>query len=163
VIEIQALRALALAARGQEPAAVAALVEALSLAYPQRYIRVFADEGRPMRGLLGRLVAAQRAADGPARDVPLSYLGRLIRAAEADPAGIPPATAAVPGLIEALTSREVEVLRLLAAGRPNQQIARDLVVAPSTVKKHVTHILEKLGAANRTEATDRARQLGLLS
>jgi LuxR family maltose regulon positive regulatory protein len=162
-IEIQALRALALAAGGQEPAAVAALVEALNLAHPQRYIRVFADEGRPMRAVLGRLVAAQRAAEGPARDIPLSYLGRLIRAVEAEAAGMPPATAAVPGLIEALTTREVEVLRLLAAGRPNQQIARELVVAPSTVKKHVTHILEKLGAANRTEATDRARQLGLLS
>jgi len=69
----------------------------------------------------------------------------------------------VPGLIEALTVREVEVLRLLATGRQNQQIARELVVAPSTVKKHITHIFEKLGATNRTEATDRARQLGLLS
>jgi LuxR family transcriptional regulator, maltose regulon positive regulatory protein len=87
----------------------------------------------------------------------------LIRAVEADPAGHPPAVSAVPGLIEALTSREVEVLRLLATGRQNQQIARELVVAPSTVKKHITHIFEKLGATNRTEATDRARQLGLLS
>jgi ATP/maltotriose-dependent transcriptional regulator MalT len=55
-----------------------------------------------------------------------------------------------------------EVLRLLAAGQPNQQIAKELVVSLHTVKKHVTHVLGKLGAANRTEATARARELGLL-
>jgi LuxR family maltose regulon positive regulatory protein len=54
------------------------------------------------------------------------------------------------------------VLRLLAAGSSNQRIARDLFVAPDTVKKHVTHVLGKLGAANRTEAAARARQLGLI-
>jgi LuxR family transcriptional regulator, maltose regulon positive regulatory protein len=57
-----------------------------------------------------------------------------------------------PGLAEPLTGRELEVLRLLAAGRSNQRIAHDLVVALDTVKKHVTHILGKLGAAGRTEA-----------
>jgi LuxR family maltose regulon positive regulatory protein len=54
------------------------------------------------------------------------------------------------------------VLRLLAVGNPNQQIARELVVSLHTVKKHVTHVLGKLGAANRTEATARARELGLI-
>ena len=53
------------------------------------------------------------------------------------------------------------MLRLLAAGRPNRGIAHDLVVALDTVKKHVTHLLSKFGAANRTEAVARARQLGL--
>ena len=72
------------------------------------------------------------------------------------------AAAAPPGLAEPLTGRELEVLRLLAAGRSNQRIAHDLVVALDTVKKHVTHVLGKLGAANRTEAADRARQLGLI-
>ena len=70
--------------------------------------------------------------------------------------------AAPPGLAEPLTDRELEVLRLLAADRSNQRIARDLVVALDTVKKHVTHVLGKLGAANRTEAAARARQLGLI-
>ena len=60
------------------------------------------------------------------------------------------------------TGRELEVLRLLAAGRSNQRIAHDLVVALDTVKKHVTHVLGKLGAANRTEAVARARDLGLI-
>jgi LuxR family transcriptional regulator, maltose regulon positive regulatory protein len=61
-----------------------------------------------------------------------------------------------------LTGRELEVLRLLAAGRSNQRIAHDLVVALDTARKHVTHVLGKLGAANRTEAAARARQLGLI-
>jgi LuxR family transcriptional regulator, maltose regulon positive regulatory protein len=169
LIEIQALQALALAARGEEAAAVAALAEALRLAHPQGHVRVFADEGPPMGALLGRLLAAQRE-DRTAADVPLRFLGRLARALEPAAAGAgPPATstarspaAAVPGLVEPLSGRELEVLRLLAAGRPNQEIAEELVVALSTVKKHVTHILDKLGATNRTQATARARELGLL-
>ena len=70
--------------------------------------------------------------------------------------------AAPPGLAEPPTDRELEVLRLLAAGRSNQRITHDLVVALDTVKTHVTHVLGKLGAANRTEAAARARQLGLI-
>ena len=66
------------------------------------------------------------------------------------------------GLAEPLTGRELEVLRLLAAGKPNQRIARDLVVALDTVKKHMTQILGKLGAADRTQAGARARDLGLI-
>jgi LuxR family maltose regulon positive regulatory protein len=64
--------------------------------------------------------------------------------------------------VEPLSDRELEVLGLLAAGRSNQQIADELVVVPDTVKKHVGHILEKLGAANRIQAVARARALGLL-
>jgi LuxR family maltose regulon positive regulatory protein len=78
---------------------------------------------------------------------------------------VPPrirAAAAPPGLAEPLTDRELDVLRLIAAGRSNQRIARDLVVALDTVKKHVTHVLGKLGAANRTEAAARAREFGLI-
>lgn len=73
-----------------------------------------------------------------------------------------PAVAAAPGLIDALTARELEVLGLLAAGRSNRRIA-ELVVTLDTVKKHVGHVLDKLSAANRTEAVARARQLGLIS
>ncbi len=68
----------------------------------------------------------------------------------------------MPGLVEQLTSRELEVLRMLAAGRSNQAIAAELVVALDTVKKHVSHLLDKLGATNRTEAVARARELGLI-
>ena len=66
------------------------------------------------------------------------------------------------GIVDPLTSRELEVLGKLAAGRSNQAIARELVVTLDTVKKHVGHVLGKLGAANRTEAVARARELSLI-
>jgi LuxR family maltose regulon positive regulatory protein len=161
VIEIQALRALALAASGDEGAAVNALAAALTLACPQGCIRVFADDGQPMAALLGRLVAAQRTEHAAAGRLPLGCLSRLLQAfGQRSGPGIP--AAAVPGMVERLTARELEVLGLPAAGRSNQAIAVELVLALDTVKKHVTHVLEKLGAANRTEAVARARQLGLI-
>jgi ATP/maltotriose-dependent transcriptional regulator MalT len=162
-----ALRALALAASGEEAAAVAALAEVLALACPQGYVRVFTDEGPPMAALLGRLIAAQRAGSGfrVAAGIPLGCLARLHRSFDAGQAMPDPgrgAAAAVPGLVEQLTSRELEVLAMLAAGRSNQAIASQFVVTLDTVKKHVSHVLSKLGAANRTEAVSRARELGLI-
>ena len=86
------------------------------------------------------------------------YLAALLRSCgQADAVPLRRRATASPGLAEPLTDRELEVLRLLAAGRSNQHIAGDLVVALNTVKKHVTHVLGKLGAANRTEAAARAR------
>jgi LuxR family maltose regulon positive regulatory protein len=164
VIEIQALRALALAARGDHAGALAALAEGVTLACPQGYVRVLADEGAPMGALLTRLSAARKDQRAAARGIDPDYLAGLLRAC--GPAGgAPPsrrAATALPGMAEPLTGREAEVLRLLAAGKSNQRIAHELVVALDTVKKHVTHILGKLGAANRTEAVARARQLGLI-
>ncbi len=165
VIEIQALRALALAAAGDEDTAVDALAQALMLGCPRGYVRAFADEGPPMAALVARLLAAQKAGQAPARDVPLGCLARLLRAfgqPPAAPGAGRSAAAAVPGLVEQLTARELEILALLAAGTPNPRIAADLVVSLDTVKKHVSHLLGKLGAANRTEAVTRARQLGLI-
>jgi len=120
-----------------------------------------------MRALLARLVAAQRGDPTAARGVPLGYLGRLLRVLEHEAtAAAPPSkgrATGIPGLVEGLSERELEVLRLLAVGKPNREIAGELFVAVDTVKKHVTHIFEKLGAANRTQATARARELGLLA
>ena len=165
LIEIGALRALALAASGEEDAAVNTLAGALTLACPQGYVRVFADEGPPMAALLSRLIAAQRAEHTTAHRVPLGCLARLQRAFDTEHSapdhGAAP-TAAAQGIVEPLTSRELEVLEMLAAGRSNQAIARELVVSLDTVKKHVSHVLGKLGAASRTEAVARARQLGLI-
>ena len=165
VIEAGALRALALAACGQDADAVNALADVLTLACPQGYVRVFADEGPPMAALLARLIAAQRAGQAAA-GVPLGCLARLQRAFDVGHAGPGPrsgtAPAAVPGLVEQLTSRELEVLTMLAAGKSNQAIAGQLVVTLDTVKKHVSHVLGKLGAANRTEAVTRARELELI-
>jgi len=164
LIEIGALRALAQAASGDADRAVDALAEALTLACPQGYVRVFADEGPAMAALLVRLIAAQRT-DRAAARVPLGCLARLHRALSTQDivpdAGRDSGTA-VPGLVEQLTSRELEVLEMLAAGRSNQAIARELVVSLDTVKKHVSHVLGKLGAASRTEAVARARQLALI-
>ena len=162
VIEVGALRALAQAASSEEAAAVDTLARTLTLACPQGYVRVFADEGQPMAGLLGRLLAAQRTEDAAARRVPLGCLSRLLQAFDGQLSGPGIPATAVPGMVEHLTARELEVLGLLAAGRSNQAIAAELVVALDTVKKHVTHVMEKLGAANRTEAVARARQLDLL-
>jgi LuxR family maltose regulon positive regulatory protein len=165
IIEIQALHALALAATGDEDAAVDELAQALMLACPQGYVRVFADEGAPMAALLARLVAAQKAGQGAVSGVPLGCLAKVLRAfaeKEAAPGARRGAAAAVPGLAEQLTARELDVLRLLATGAPNPRIAEQLVVSLDTVKKHVSHLLGKLGAGNRTEAVTRARQLGLI-
>jgi LuxR family maltose regulon positive regulatory protein len=163
LIEVGALRALALAATGEETAAMTVLAGTLSLACPQGYVRVFADEGPPMAALLGKLIAAQRTGHAAA-GVPLGCLARLRRAFGAEPAATVSGrgTAAVPGLVERLTGRELEVLGMLAAGRSNQAIAGQLVVTLDTVKKHVSHVLDKLGAGNRTEAVARAGELGLI-
>jgi LuxR family maltose regulon positive regulatory protein len=163
LIEIGVLRALALAAISDADGGVSSLANTLALACPQGYIRVFADEGPPMAALLSRLTAAQRTGQAPR--IPLGCLARLQRAFSREPAAPPGSgqgTAAWPGLIEPLTAREVEVLEMLAAGRSNQAIADQFVVTLDTVKKHVSHILGKLGAASRTEAVARARELGLI-
>src|SRR5262245_43866360 len=165
IIEIRALRALALGATGGQ-AAAEELAGTLALAAPQGYVRVFADEGPPMAALLGQVATAHRDGQPAARQVPLGHLAAVLRACA--PASRAPESGrsgriSIPGLTEPLTARETEVLHRLAAGAPNQQIADDLVVTLATVKKHVTHLLGKLGAANRTEAVARARQLGLIS
>jgi LuxR family maltose regulon positive regulatory protein len=164
VIEIGALRALALAACGDAGAAVDALARALALGCPQGYVRVFADESAPMAALLARLVAAQKA-ERAAPGVSPGYLTTVLRAfggQDDRPGAGRGGAVAVPGLVDQLTARELEVLVLLAAGMSNPRIAGQLVVTLDTVKKHVSHLLGKLGAANRTEAVTRARQLSLI-
>jgi ATP/maltotriose-dependent transcriptional regulator MalT len=167
LIEIQALRALALAASGDQAGALATLAEALALAAPEGYLRVFVDEGPPMASLLRQLLADRRherptAAAAAHRD----HLARLVDAFEQ--AELPvrqpirSGGVVVTGLVEPLSARELEVLRLLAAGAPNRAIARQLVVTLDTVKRHVSHLFSKLEVANRTQAVARARELGLL-
>lgn len=160
VIEAGALEALAIGAVGDRSRALERLAGALALGRPEGYVRVFADEGRPMAALLGGLVGGGRrqAASGTAA-VSTDYLGRLLRAVRmsATQAG------ARAGMVEALTARELEVLAMLAAGRSNREISERLVVTLDTVKKHVTHILDKLGAANRTQAVAMGRELGLIN
>jgi LuxR family transcriptional regulator, maltose regulon positive regulatory protein len=167
LIEVQVLQALALAAAGDEPAALTALTEALTLAAPEGYLRVFLDEGAPMAALFGKLATTPAKVQAvAAAGVPRAYLGRLLEAFEQGGLAVlprpRPGGAVVAGLVAPLSARELEVLRLLAAGEPNQAIAEELVISLETVKRHVTHILDKLGVANRSQAVARARELGLL-
>jgi LuxR family transcriptional regulator, maltose regulon positive regulatory protein len=166
VIEIGALQALARSAGGDQAGALAALAEALDLAAPEGYLRVFVDEAPSMAALLRRLLV-DRGQEGPAgAAAPREDLARLVDAFEQ--AGLPVRLpvrrggVVVAGLVEPLTERELEVLRLLAAGAPNRGIAQQLVVSLDTVKRHVSHLFSKLEVANRTQAVARARELGLL-
>src|SRR5262249_7468494 len=138
----------------------------LTLASRHGHIRVFADEGPPMTALLGQVATAHRDGQPTARQVPLGYLAAVMRAcarASGPPGSSRGSRTAIPGLIDPRPARERLVRHLPAAGAPTQRIADDLVVPLDTVKKHITHVLGKLGAANRTEAVTRARQLGLIS
>jgi LuxR family maltose regulon positive regulatory protein len=118
----------------------------LSLAEPEGYIRSFVDEGEPMAHLLRRALA---------RGITPGYASRLLAAFGESP----PAAQA---LVEPLTARELEVLRLVAGGLSNREIAQQLVVAVSTVKSHINHLYGKLEVKNRTQAVARAQELGLL-
>lgn len=121
-----------------------------------------------MAGLVGGLATRGRRTGAPDGDeIPADYLGRLLRAIRRTPraTGSVPGRAArdtATGLVEPLTDREFEVLEKLAAGKSNREIADEFVVTLDTVKKHVTHILDKIGAANRTQAVALARELGLI-
>ena len=167
LIEIRVLQALARAAVGDQEGALAALDEALGLAAPAGWLRVFLDEGSPLAELLGRLATTPAAAQAvTAVPGPRAHLDRVLTAFDRHGLAVLPrpragGVAAV-GLVAPLSARELEVLELLAAGRSNQAIAEELVITLDTVKRHVSHILDKLGAANRTQAVSRARELGLL-
>jgi LuxR family maltose regulon positive regulatory protein len=132
------------------------------MAAPEGFLRVFVDEGEPMAALLDRLISTRRGGQSATFRVPPDHLSRLVAAFGRQPLDTAPQAPAVPGLVEALTDRQLDVLRLLAAGLTNAQIATELVVSLHTVKKHVTHVLRKLGAGNRTAAVARARELGLV-
>jgi LuxR family transcriptional regulator, maltose regulon positive regulatory protein len=164
LLQVRALRSLALQAAGDHQDALTLLAETLELATPEGHVRVFADEGPPMGALLRSLLGARRRGRLAGEDgAGLEHLHRV--AAAFRPARQPegPAAPAAGGLIEPLTDRELEVLRLLAAGRRNRDIAAELVVTLETVKKHTSHIFAKLGATNRTQAVAHARRLGLIA
>jgi LuxR family maltose regulon positive regulatory protein len=154
VIEILALQALGHQMEGNAPAALAALERALELAEPEGYVRIFVDEEEPMRRLLQ--AATERGIGG-------GYARRLRQAfgapSQPAPAPVPVSAASLP---EPLTPREIEILRLIAAGLRNQEIADRLFISLPTVKRHVANAYGKLGATHRTEAIARANGLHLL-
>ncbi|MEJ7842076.1 MAG: LuxR C-terminal-related transcriptional regulator [Rubrobacter sp.] len=158
-IEILVLQALAHEAQGDiPPAALEPLQRSLTLAEPEGYVRVFVDGGRPMAQLL-----SEAAAHGIMPD----YTARLLAVFEAeahkseDESRLPPALPAQ-SLVEPLSQRELEVLRLIARGLSNREIGERLFLAIITVKGHNRNVFRKLQVRRRTEAVARARELGLL-
>ena len=145
-------------AGGEKEKAVQALRDALVLAEPAGFIRLFVDESLPMAHLLSRASASGI--------IPV-YSGKVLAAFEAEKHGRAdnssrPAAPPPQPLFEPLSHRELEVLHLIAQGLSNQEIGERLVLALDTVKGHNRSIFGKLQVQRRTEAVARARELGLL-
>ncbi len=163
IMELTITLALAYQAGAQPDRALEEIEKALRMAEPEGAMMQFLIHGRPMAALLDQARQAHRVTGRVA-----GFLQRLLDSfprewLENAPAKNAPASAVpTPGaLAEPLSDREIEVLRLLAAGRSNREIARELVLALGTVKKHVNNIFGKLGVANRTEAAAKAREMGI--
>jgi LuxR family maltose regulon positive regulatory protein len=149
-LEYLVLQALAQQACGDGAGAMEQFGRALARAEPEGYIRLFMDEGEPMVALLRQAYARGIAPD---------YVATLL-AAE----GAPASAAAAPAhsLLEPLTEREREVIRLLVAGLSNAAMAQELFISVGTVKSHINHIYGKLGVQSRSQAIARAHALHLL-
>ena len=164
VIEILALQALARQADGDTSGALVVLGHALALAEPEGYVRTFLDEGTPMAALLSEILVGSRDLSGKAerkgcqswaQGIAPVYIQQLLTASGR--------SAVAESLARPLTARELQVLRLIAAGLKNQEIAERLVISVATVKRHITNLYGKLDVSRRTQAISRAQELGLLS
>jgi LuxR family maltose regulon positive regulatory protein len=155
-IETQNLRALAFQAKGDVPEAIRILESVLALAEPGGFVRIFVDEGEPMARLLRQALS---------RGIMPTYVERLL-AAFGQPDGAPadekPVAPHLPALIEPLSEREMEVLRLLSAGLSNPEIAQELYIAVSTVRSHLKSIYSKLDVHKRWDAVRLAEELDLI-
>jgi LuxR family maltose regulon positive regulatory protein len=156
-LRVLILRALLADALGDREAALRSLAAAVAEAEPEGVIRPFLDEGELMAALLATLGGAVRDGREPTAGLSTAFLGTLLAAFPGQGPG-PRQT----GLVEPLTARELEVLRLLASGRSNAEVAAKLFVEQSTVKTHLIHLYSKLGVHSRTQAVAHARALGLL-
>lgn len=160
VIEVRLIRAQLYAAQGDEAAGLADVAAALALAEPEGIITLFLEGGPAIAPLLARLLR-----QGPLGDVRPDYVQQILAAFPEQvrvETAIPTPPTPNDALVEPLSRRELEVLRLVADGLTNRQIAERLVVTLHTVKKHNSNIYAKLGVGNRTQAVARARALNLL-
>ena len=173
-IEILVLQALAYQARGDLPAALSSLERALTLAEPEGYVRIFLDEGEPIRLLIEDL---RLRIERQSRDHHLiSYADHLLDAfshsSMVPQSAIPPIEnqkskienqkSKVENLVEPLSQRELDVLRLFRTELSGPEIARELVIGLSTVRTHTKSIYGKLGVNSRRAAVRRAEELGLI-
>jgi LuxR family maltose regulon positive regulatory protein len=154
------LQALTHQASGNTPGALPPLERALTLAEPEGYVRVFVGEGLPMATLLEAVVQHHSGWDY-VRRLLAAFTQRDSTTAVNTPAG--PATRLKNGLVEHLSAREVDVLRLLATDLDGPDIARQLFVSLNTVRTHTKSIYAKLGVNSRRAAVRRAEERGLLS
>lgn len=172
VVEVRALQALA---APTPTAALTLLADALALAQPEGYVRTFVDKGEPMRLLISdfRFSIERQGCGAESRHL-LTYAEKLLAAFDLErskfqvPGSRPlpslkPETLQPETLVEPLSDRELDVLRLLADGQTNHEIAQALCVSVNTVKTHLKTIYGKLGVHNRREATARAKKLGLVA
>jgi LuxR family maltose regulon positive regulatory protein len=163
VIEILVLQAIAYHAQGDLPAALLPLQLALALAGPEGYVRIFLDEGSSMLQLLR---------EASARKIMPDYTDKLLAAFEAEkrksedkpdlPPALPEGHRDGEPLTEPLSQRELEVLRMFKTELSGPEIARELVIALSTVRTHTKSIFSKLNVNNRRAAVKRAAELNLI-
>ena len=133
--------------------AVSFLAEVLVMAKPEGNIRILTDFGLPIVPLLRRAIAAGIEPD---------YARKILRTIESEDRQRKMRKGEIPSTISLLSEREMEVLRLVADGLTNQQIAERLVISLNTAKSHVYHIFDKLEAKDRLQAVNRARELKLI-
>jgi LuxR family transcriptional regulator, maltose regulon positive regulatory protein len=161
--EILCLQSIALISENKTIEATANLLQALSLARPEGYIRTFIDPGQPIQDLLKQVKTRNVSAKKHSTtitQVNMEYILDLLKAFEQDRET--QSDGESQDMIPPLTDRELEVLQFLAEGLSNKAIAEKLVVAPSTVKQHLKNIFNKLDAHTRTQAVSHGRELGLL-
>jgi LuxR family maltose regulon positive regulatory protein len=162
-LKVMVLQAVALHARGEKEKAIQLLGEALALAEPGGFIRLFVDEGEPMRMTISDFrLSIEKQPHGQEHNL-LGYVDKLL-AAFAQPAALPQSKIEnqKSKMLEPLSQRELEVLQLIAQGLSNHEIGERLFLALDTVKGHNRNIYSKLQVQRRTEAIARARELGLL-
>ncbi|MCC7411628.1 MAG: winged helix-turn-helix transcriptional regulator [Gammaproteobacteria bacterium] len=168
LVDLLVARAAAQDGCGNDDAALRTLDAALRLAAPGHCIRSFLDAGPAIAALLEEMVRRRPALGGDEEQALRAYLLRLTRERAPVPAAAPEATRATPEPgagapgTDTLTRRQIEILKLLAQGLTNQDLARTLFVSETTVKWHLNNLYTKLGVRNRTGAVSRARELSLL-
>jgi LuxR family maltose regulon positive regulatory protein len=149
------VQSLAHQVQGEQPQALASLERALTLAEPEGYVRIFADEGEAMRVLLEPL---SRRLSSACCGYAVKLLAALSQTVPASKRDVIPQN---PTLPEPLSDRELEVLKLLRSELSGPEIARQLIVSLNTLRSHTKNIFAKLGVSNRRAAVRRAEELGL--